>query len=136
MARIIRPRTGRLLLYLPFRANGGNYRLLRDICGERTKPEWNPTLKRFEVARAHLEALIARLPNELGASVHVELQGASQTKCVEACWRDAKQETWWQCVCSCAGRYHGTGTPPPKALPNGLYVATEYTSETFVVQPT
>lgn len=135
MARIGRPPHGRIQVELPYRERGGNYTLLQDICGERTRPEWNPRRRCFEVARGHLGALLAELPAEPGVPVEVVLHGASQTKCVEACWRDASPETVWECVCSSAGKFHGTGIAPPKDLGGGLSVETEYTTEIYTAWP-
>lgn len=56
--------------------------MLKDICGERTRPNWNASRKCFEVAREHLDELIAQLPAELERPVEVVLHGAAQTKCV------------------------------------------------------
>lgn len=135
MARIVRPLHGRVQVEVPYRERGGNYTMLQEICGERTRPEWNPRRKCFEVARSHLGALLAQLPAELGIPVEVVLHGASQTTCVEACWRDASPETVWECVCSCAGKFHGTGVAPPKDLGGGLSVETEYTTESYTAWP-
>lgn len=135
MARITRPLRGRLRVEVPFRRGDANYVLLREICGERTQVRYNRQQRCFEVARAHLGTLIDRLPAELGQPVEVVLHGAVQTKCVEACWRDARPETVWECECSCAGRFHGTGTPPPKDLGGGLYVDTNYTTYVHRVMP-
>ena len=134
MAKIVRPLDGRARVWLPFRSGSGNYDLLRGICGERTRPEYNPSLKCFEVARDHVAALVELLPGELGQPVEVELHGSTQTKCVEACWT-AKPETVFDCVCSCAGRYHGSQTGPPKDLGGGLAVETEYTTHVFTAYP-
>jgi len=135
MARIVRPLHGRLQVHLPFRSGSGNYDLLHDICGDLTRPEYNRDRKYFEVARAHLGALIAQLPAELGGPVEVVLHGASQTRCVEACWRDAQPETVWGCECSCAGKFHGRGTPPPLEVDGGLFIETQYTTQTYTAWP-
>ena len=134
MARIIRPVHGKLRVTLPFRPDGANYGLLKAICGERTQPQWNHELKCFEVAREHLAKLIDQLPNEIGRPVEVVLYGAAQTKCVSACW-DANPATRWECVCSCAGANHGTGHPLPRQVSTDLSVGTEYTSMSYVVDP-
>ena len=135
MARIVRPIGGRIQVELPYREAGGNYELLKEICGDLTRPKWNPGRKCFEVARAHFGALLAELPTALGTPVEVVLHGATQTKCVEACWRDASPKTVWECVCSCAGKFHGTGVAPPQDVGGGLFVETEYTTETYTVRP-
>lgn len=134
MAQIIRPVNGPLKVTLPFRPHGGNFELLKVICGERTRPQWIDNGKYFEVAREHLAKLLDLLPNELGASVEVTLVGATQTKCVSACW-DADPKKRWDCVCSCAGRNHGSRRPLPTLVSADLSIETEYTSEKYTVHP-
>ena len=135
MARIVRPLTGRLQVRLPFRQGSGNYELLHDICGQQTRPAYNRERRYFEVARNHLKHLVHELPAALGVPVEVELHGANQTLCVEACWSTASPESIWECVCSCAGKFHGTKVPPPKDLGGGLHVGTEYTTRVYTVWP-
>jgi hypothetical protein len=134
MAKIVRPVHGRVQVWLPFRSGSGNYDLLKEMCGDLTRPEYNRTLRCFEVARSHLPVLLEQLPGALGQRVEVVLHGSSQTKCVEACW-NASPDSIWECVCSCAGRFHGTRTAPPKDLGGGLAVATDYTTHTFTLLP-
>ncbi|UCN14607.1 hypothetical protein LFM56_17390 [Cellulomonas iranensis] len=134
MVRIVRPVRGRVRVWLPYQRGSGNYDLLKDLCGGLTRPEYNRALKCFEVAREHLPVLMDELPRRLGRPIEVTLQGASQTKCVDACY-GASPDTVWKCVCSCAGVYHGTGVGPPKHLADGLAVATEYTQHTFICYP-
>ncbi|MFE5309526.1 hypothetical protein [Isoptericola sp. NPDC056605] len=134
MARIVRPLHGRVRVWLPFRGGGGNYQLLKDMCGLRTRPDYNRDLKCFEVAREHLPVLLDELPGALGQPVSVALHGSAQTKCVEVCW-NASPDTLWKCECSCAGRYHGSRTGPPKQVAPGLGVDTEYTKHEFTLFP-
>ncbi len=135
MARITRPLRGRLQVEVPYRRGAENYILLREICGEGTHVRYNRQLRCFEITRGRLPVLMDRLATELGQPVELVLHGAAQTHCVEACWRDAKPETAWQCVCSCAGWFHGSGQPPPKDLGGGLYVDTEYTTQVYTLMP-
>jgi hypothetical protein len=136
MARIVRPLHGRLQVQLPYRGGGsGNYDLLRDICGERTRPDYNRERKYFEVARGHLTTLVDELPAQLGAPVEVVLHGASQTHCVEQCWGAKRSDTFWSCECACAGKFHGTGSAPPLNVGGGLYIETEYTTQTYTAWP-
>lgn len=134
MVQIVRPVRGKLRVKLPYRPGGANYHLLKDICGGRTRPKWNRGLRCFEVAREHLVKLINRLPNEIGRPVEVILHGATQTKCVSACWA-ANPDTCWECVCSCAGANHGSGSPLPTQASADLSIETEYTSERYTVNP-
>ena len=134
-ARIFRPLHGRARVWLPWRGSGSaNYTLLKELCGDLTRPEYNRELKCFEVARAHLPTLIEHLPAELGQPLEVTLEGASQTPCVDACW-NASPHTVWDCVCSCAGEFHGQGAPPGTVVSPGIAIATQYTTHTFTVTP-
>ncbi len=134
MAQIVRPVKGKLQVRLPYRPGGSNYGLLKAICGERTRPEWNRERRCFEVAREHLVKLIDQLAYEIGSPVEVILHGATQTKCVSACWA-ADPRTRWECVCSCAGANHGTGHPLPTLASAELSIDTDYTSERYVAYP-
>lgn len=134
MARIVRPVRGRAQVWLPYRSGNGNYELLREICGGLTRPEYDRASKCFLVAHAHVPDLMEELPRALGQPVQVVLHGSAQTRCVEACW-NASPDTAWDCVCSCAGRFHGTGTAPTKDLGNGRAVTTDYTTHTFTLHP-
>jgi hypothetical protein len=134
MARIVRPVHGRVQVWLPFRHGSANYDLLKDICGDLTRPEYNRSTRCFEVARHHLPALLDELPRALRQPVDVVLHGSTQTKCVEACW-NASPDSTWECVCSCAGRFHGTRSGPPKQVGPGLAVATDYTTHSFTLFP-
>ncbi len=134
MAQIVRPVAGKLRVRLPYRPGGANYALLRGICGTRTQPEWNGRHRYFEVARAHLQKLIAQLPDAIGEPVEVILEGASQTRCVSACWA-ANPDSRWGCVCSCAGSNHGTGRPLRAQVSAELSVETEYTTSRHMFRP-
>jgi hypothetical protein len=134
MASIYRPLQGRTEVRIPYKPAPGNREMLKRICGENTRPSYNSSTRCYEVAREHLPALIDQLPDELGMPVDVTLQGAAQTKCVEACW-NARPETIWNCECSCAGRYHGAGTGPRLMVREGLAVETDYTTHTFTAYP-
>jgi hypothetical protein len=134
MAQIIRPVHGKLRVTLPFRPGGANYDLLKTICGDQSRPQWNRELRCFEVARGHLVKLIDQLPNEVAGPVEVVLYGARQTKCVSACW-DANPDTRWECVCSCAGANHGTRRPLTMQVSTDLSVDTEYTYMSYLVGP-
>jgi hypothetical protein len=134
MARIVRPVRGKLHVTLPYQPGGANYGVLKAICGGRTRPEWNREHRYFEVAREHLAKLIHQLPNAIGQRVEVVLHGATQTKCVSACWA-ANPDTRWDCVCSCAGSNHGTGHPLPTQVSADLAIQTDYTTERYVINP-
>lgn len=134
MAQIVRPVKGKIQVSLPYRPGGENYGFLQAICGERSRPEWNRRGGYFEVARVHLAKLIDQLADEIGQPVELVLCGASQTKCVSACWA-ADPDTRWECVCSCAGANHGTGRPLPVQVSTDLSIDTDYTSERYLLKP-
>lgn len=134
MPRIVRPLHGRVQLWIPYRRGSGNFDLLREICGPQTQGTYDPARGCFEVARSHLGALLEHLPGEIGQPIEVTLHGATQTRCVEACW-NANPASYWECVGSCASLYHGTGNGPARHLGNGLAVDTEYTTRTFTIHP-
>lgn len=55
----------RVRLYIGY--NGGkNRRLLKNVCGDRTRPDWNRDWKCWLVARAHLDRLIEALCEDYG----------------------------------------------------------------------
>ncbi|GAA1429385.1 hypothetical protein GCM10009616_11340 [Microlunatus lacustris] len=115
-ASIVRPPgRERLLVRLPYRSGAfTNYDLLRRICGDRTRAEWDAEVKAYRVARTHLYALIDALAHRFGEVV-VTLQTRRTTRCVEACW-EANGGTWFDCECSCLGRFHGRHSPPPDSF--------------------
>lgn len=135
MAKIVRPLHGHLQVWLPFRPGGENYAFLKELCGERIHVVYVRGQGYFDVARGHLGVLVDELPAALGRPVELVIHGSTQTKCVEACWKDGKPERYWACECSCAGRNHGSGSPLAKDLGGGLSVDTDYTTETYTLTP-
>lgn len=123
---VLAPVTGRLVVGLPFQPGGGNYRLLREVCGQRTRPTYDRQRRAFLVARDHLDRLLAALVRDFGA-VDLTRHGSTATKCVAACLLALGSD----CTCSCAGEHHGANV-----LPYGAFqVATAPTSvgEVFVI---
>lgn len=135
MATVYRPVSGPIQVRLKYRPGGANYGILKDVCGDLTRPQWNDGHKCFDVARDHMSKLVADLANLSGEVVTVTLVGAAQTMCVEQCWRLKPRDTRWDCVCSCAGRNHGSGSPLPLQVDADLSVQTDYTSETYTIYP-
>lgn len=135
MATVYRPVSGPIEVRLRYRPAGGNYGILKDVCGDLTRPQWDDGRKCFLVARNHMSRLWDDLANVSGEVVEVTLVGAAQTTCVEPCWRLKRRDTRWDCVCSCAGRNHGSGSPLPLQVNAELSIETEYTSETYTIYP-
>lgn len=77
---------------------------------------------------------MAQLPRRLGQPVEVTLHGGGADP-VRGSLLQCVTNTVWECVCSCAGRFHGTRSGPPKQLADGLAVATDYTTHTFTCYP-
>lgn len=136
MATVYRPVSGPIQVRLKYRPGGANYGILKDVCGDLTRPQWNAGHKCYDVARDHMSKLVANLANLSGEVVTVTLIGAAQTTCVEQCWRLKPRDTRWDCVCSCAGRNHGSGSPLPLQVNAALSVQTDYTTETYTIHPT
>ncbi|QDZ14207.1 hypothetical protein [Humibacter ginsenosidimutans] len=122
----------RASMWLPYRDDpGANFRWLKGVCGERTRPEYNRQTKEFEVAREHTQLVIDALVVEY-RRVHVVQYGHARTTCVEACW-NARLSTIADCVCGCAGANHGSGKPFGREVQAGLSVANELTCAEFIV---
>lgn len=121
---VLAPVTGRLVVRLPFQPRGGNYRLLREVCGQRTRPTYDRQQRAFLVARDHLDRLLVALDREFGA-VELTRHGSTRTICVAACLLAQGSD----CTCSCAGEHHGANVPPAGAR----LVATSVVGEVFVI---
>lgn len=131
---ILRPNE-RTSIALPWRGSGGaNYARLREICGERTHPEYDRGSKRFLVARTHTQHVLDALVEEYG-EVMVQQFGNASTTCVEACW-NANPYTALDCVCGCAGVNHGSGGPLGNEVTPGLSVHHETTEANYLVTVT
>jgi hypothetical protein len=87
---------------MPYRSD--NRAWIREQLGA-VRPEWNGTLKRWEIAKEHLWPLVGALADRFGA-VEVYLEFSEHSRCDQRC-RDANPETVWDCVCSCLGENHG-----------------------------
>lgn len=128
---ILRPRE-RASIHLPWRGSpGANYAWLREVCGERTRPEYDREAKRFLVARAHTRYVLDAMVEEYG-EVSVQQFGYAATTCVEACW-EANRDTTLECVCGCAGVNHGSGQPLGAEVTPGLSVHHELTEANYLV---
>lgn len=121
----------RTTVQLPFRTGDGNYRLLKDIRGDRTRPSYNARTKMFEVSRDDGDQLIGGLVNEFG-TVRVIVHGNSKTTCVSECW-SADPSSAWNCVCGCAGSNHGSGHALGREVATGLSVENQHTRAEYVV---
>lgn len=121
----------RAVFKLPWRGgSSANYEWLKAICGERTRPKYNPISKCFLVARPHAQYVIDALVKEYG-QVKVTQYGHTSVTCVEKCW-NAKLETIAECECGCAGANHGSGRPLDTVLQGGLSVQHELTKAVYI----
>ncbi len=122
----------RASINLPWRGSrSANYEWLKEVCGERTRPDFDHETKRFLVARLHARHVINALVNEFG-QVLITQYGNTATTCVEQCW-NAKLETTADCVCGCAGANHGSGHPMDKEVKADLSVKQELTRAEYLV---
>lgn len=122
----------RASIWLPYRDGpSGNFRWLKDVCGTRTRPEYNQQTKQFEIAREHTQHVIDALVVEYGR-VSVTQYGYARTTCVEACWT-ADPRTVAACVCGCAGANHGSKAPLGREVQAGLSITNEFTRAEWVV---
>ncbi|MEJ1116779.1 hypothetical protein WBN73_20935 [Paenarthrobacter sp. CCNWLY172] len=131
-AKVYRPLKGRTQIRLPYQPGGGNYALLKEVCGEATRPKYEKPI--FTVARNHTTAVIDGLAERFDR-VEVTLEGNAYSTCVSECWEKAKPETVADCVCGCAGRNHGTGEPEGAyTIAPGLVLESEVTTYTYVIE--
>ncbi len=132
---IRRPRAGRLEVRLPYAADGENYRLLRHICGKRTRPEWSASARAFVVARSHFDALVRGLAIEYGA-VAIRLEGFTRQVCTESC-RTARSSVVF-CVCSCGSLNHNSGSTEGRVVGYGragaVYLKADRVVRDLIVQ--
>ncbi len=96
-----RPAEGRLRVYIPWR-DGGNRKLIKSVCGARSRPEWDGQARRWLIARAHFMPLIEALKARFG-QVRVITAHCDTEKCDIRC-QEARGD---DCVCSCGGSFHG-----------------------------
>ncbi|MGR4009867.1 hypothetical protein [Leucobacter sp. 1207-22] len=128
---ILKP-NARAAIELPWRGSPrANFDWLKDVCGKRTRPEYDRQSKRFLVARPHTRHVLDALVDEYG-EVLVHQFGYAATTCVEACW-DANPDNVIDCVCGCAGLNHGSGHPLGMQVAPGLSVHQELAEATYIV---
>lgn len=99
---LVLPVRGRACIDMPYRAD--NRAWLKTVCGRLTRPEWNKTTGRWEVARNHAIDLLEPLTERFGV-LDLVRYGAARVKCDTRCWDATGQD----CTCSCAGVNHGGG---------------------------
>lgn len=92
---------GRLQAWMPYQ-EGSNRRWILAELGDRMRPEWNITAKRWEIARSHLRTLVEVMAMKFG-EIDVYLEFSTRQRCDVRC-RDARGD---DCVCSCMGENHG-----------------------------
>lgn len=122
----------RAAVALPWRGSArANFDWLKDVCGERTRPEYDRTSKLFMVARPHAIVVLNALVDEYGR-VRVVQHGDSTKTCVERCW-NARPDTAIECECGCAGTNHGSRQPMGLEVKSGLSVQHRMTTVTYEV---
>jgi hypothetical protein len=115
--RVVRPVNGAMRVKLTYAPDNRQY--LRSIIGPR-KGLFVGRDGVWLISADYLDKLIGSLVDEYGQAL-VELHGKqTPTLCTEPCW-SANPETLFDCVCSCAGAFHGGG--PPGILVAGGAVA-------------
>jgi hypothetical protein len=130
---VYRPVKGRLTVKLPFRSGGGNFDLLKEICGERTRPVYDRATSSFQVAANHLGVLIDGLLDRF-RQVTLTTQHYRQQTCVESCW-NASPDSIEECVCGCAGLNHGSRRALGTLILDGsVSVSGEYLERTRVLR--
>jgi hypothetical protein len=96
------PGDGWVRISMPYAPN--NRAWLKEVLGERIRPEWDKKGKRWWVARNHFGAVVEALAQRLGyIDVYVDFRG------VERCDTRCKNARSRECDCQCLGKYHGQG---------------------------
>ena len=122
----------RASIALPWRgSSNANYDWLKGVCGDRTRPKYDPATKRFLVARAHAQHVLNALVEEYG-HVLVTQFGHTATTCVEQCW-NANPDNAIDCECGCAGTNHGSKVPLGSEVVPGLAVKHDLSQATYAV---
>lgn len=130
-AVVFRPWKGSVEVQLPYRPGSANYDLLRAVCPPRTRITWDRPRRAFLISRDHVGAVVEGLAGRL-PRVEVYLEGTDKSTCVAECW-EASPATRWQCICACAGLWHGNGQPPGIELRPGLIVWHEHRVASYVL---
>ncbi|MGW7296072.1 hypothetical protein ACWGIB_27265 [Streptomyces xiamenensis] len=68
----------------------------------RTRPEWNTTAKRWEIARPHLKTVVSALIDRF-EEADVYLEFSTTERCDKRC----EEAVGDDCTCSCMGENHG-----------------------------
>jgi hypothetical protein len=122
----------RASIKLPWRGSSeANYSWLKEVCGPRSRPKYDPALKCFLVARSHTQRVIDALVKEYDQVSLIQF-GHTATTCVEQCW-NANPDKVIDCECSCAGTNHGSGVPLGKEIQDGLSVRHEFTQAEYII---
>ena len=90
------------MVWLPWERRKTN-RALLNSAGRGTNPEWDAEGHRWTVSRAAFGRVLAALLHEFPA-VKVVTDGRTRNRCDIRC-REAIGD---ECICQCAGRYHGS----------------------------
>jgi hypothetical protein len=101
-ATLYRPVDGRVLVWIPWDRRRSNRELLNSA-GRGTNAEWDKEHGRWTVSRTAFARVLDALLDEF-AKVKVVTDGRAGNRCDTRC-REALGD---ECICQCAGRYHGS----------------------------
>lgn len=100
--RVVRPVTGRLWVQMPY--DPRNRAWLKEVLGDRIRPDWDKPNRRWLIARAHFGMVVEALANRLGR-IDVYVDCRNSERCDTRC-KNAKSR---ECTCQCLGKHHGSG---------------------------
>lgn len=87
---------------MPFRKDNRSW--LKEVLGDRIRPNFNKKTRKWEVARSHFGPVVEALADRLG-SISVWVDFRSTERCDTRC----KAARGRECTCSCLGDNHGDG---------------------------
>lgn len=104
--------------YDPSKPASYNRSWLKSVLGAGTRPNWNRTMKRWEIARSHLWVLTSALADRFG-EVEVLVEFNTTEQCSKTC-RKATNPVY-ECVCNCKGKFHGGRGAERNWIPVGAH---------------
>jgi hypothetical protein len=83
-----------------------NHAWIKDVCGPRTRPEWNSHHRVWLIARPRLHAIVRGLLERFELPVHVFAEFRTTEQC-DHTYQNATDQRG-ECTCPCLGARHGT----------------------------
>ncbi|NMR30919.1 hypothetical protein [Crystallibacter degradans] len=127
---IVRPITGALHVWLPYKANGDHNRFWIKSgfdTGENLRPQLEES-NVWRISRKHLGLAVEAISDQCGL-VDVYLQFSDRQRCNDSCIKAKKDE----CICSCLGANHGGGRyTGGEARTRNTVILYEGTTEVYV----